>query len=66
MCRYKCAHGFANVSYEEAMRLVREAAKKLEQQIAELRAELSQDEERAAILKRVLQSKFGDYIQLEF
>lgn len=65
MCRYKCAYGFASVPYEEAMHMVRKAAENLERRITELRTELSQDEERAAILKRVLQAKFGDSIQLE-
>jgi hypothetical protein len=30
-----------------------------------LKADLDNDQERAAILKKVLQSKFGDAIQLE-
>ncbi len=63
--RYKCAHGFVSVRYEEATGLVQKEIALLQTRIADLRTKLLQDEERAAILKKVLHSKFGDSIQLE-
>ncbi len=63
--RCKSGNGFANVSYEETVSSIKENTEGVQRKMESLKADLDNDQERAAILKKVLQSKFGDAIQLE-
>lgn len=61
----RCGTGFNHVPYDKVVQRLRDQQQSRERKMADLRAKLGTDEERCAILKRVLQSKFGDAIQLE-
>lgn len=62
----RCGTGFAGISYGDALVKTQANIETYEKQIEELKALLKGDQDRSTILKRVLRSKFGDAIQLEY
>ncbi|PJF19178.1 Prefoldin subunit 4 [Paramicrosporidium saccamoebae] len=65
LIRIRCGSGFASAAYDDVVNSLNQEQESRQRRLADLRAEISQNEERSAILKNVLQSKFGDAIQLD-
>lgn len=63
--RMRCGTGFAGINYDEAVNALNREQESRQRKIADLRADLTRDEESSSILKKVLQAKFGDAIQLD-
>lgn len=61
----RCGTGFNHVPLDQTVQLLKNQQESRQRKMADLRAKLGTEEERCGILKRVLQSKFGDAIQLD-
>ena len=61
----KCGSGFVHVPYERMQQLLQDEQEERRKKLATLQSKYDHEYERSTILKKVLQTKFGDSIQLE-